>query len=161
MSDMSMPSHGKEEDMANRTRRRLATVALAPAAALGAWAIARSAGADLALEDGRGSVGPGEVAAAALAAALGAWMAARFLERRVRRPRGWWAFLVSTALSASIIGPSWLADGTSAVALMALHVVTAVTVAAGLAGTVPACRPGECARVAGAAPRPGPGAMGT
>jgi hypothetical protein len=117
-------------------RRRLATVVLAPTAALAAWAAVRLIGVDLILEDG-GTVGAGEVLAAALAGPVAGWFVVRWLERHSRRPRSTWAFLGSTALAVSIIGPSRLADGSTAVALIGLHFVTAVVVIVGLAGTLP------------------------
>jgi hypothetical protein len=36
-----------------------------------------------------------------------------------------------------MIGPSWLADGSSAVALITLHLVTALVVICGFAGIIP------------------------
>jgi FtsH-binding integral membrane protein len=127
----------KETEMTKRTRRRIATVALAPAAALAAWALIRLIGVDLVVSFGNGKVGPGSVVAAALIGALVGWAAASLFERRSRRPRLWWSFAASTGLSVSMIGPSWLADGSSAVALMALHFVTAIVVVVGLVGTIP------------------------
>jgi FtsH-binding integral membrane protein len=127
----------KETEMTNRTRRRIATVALAPAAALAAWALIRLIGVDLVVSVGNGKVGPGNVVVAALLGALLGWSAAYVFEQRSRRPRLWWSFAASTGLSVSMIGPSWLADGSSAVALMALHFVTAIVVIVGLAGTIP------------------------
>jgi len=123
--------------MTHRTRRRIATVVLAPFAALAAWAVIRLSGVDLVVSTGDGKVDPGDVFAAALVGALLAWGAARVLERRSRHPRAWWGFVASTALAASMIGPSRLADGSSAVALMVLHVVTALVVIVGFLGTIP------------------------
>jgi hypothetical protein len=113
------------------------TVLLAPTVALAAWALIRLTGVDLVVSTGSGKVGPGDVFAAALFAALAAWAAARVLERRIRRPRAWWSFAASTALAVSVVGPSWLADGSSAVALIALHLVTAVVVIGGFVETIP------------------------
>ena len=109
--------------MRDRNRRRLATVVLAPAAALVAWAIVRLLGIDLVLKEGD-TVGPVEVFVAALVGALAGWLVVRLVERHSRNPRALWAFVGSTALAISTIGPSWLADGASAVALIALHFVT-------------------------------------
>lgn len=119
------------------TRRRLITVALAPTAALIAWAVVRLIGIDLVVSTGSGTVGPVDVLVAALLGALGAWVVVRLLERRSSRPRLWWSIIGSTALSVSIIGPSWLADGASSVSLIGLHVVTAIVVISGFAGTLP------------------------
>jgi ABC-type Co2+ transport system permease subunit len=122
--------------MTDRTRRRLATVVLAPTAAITAWAVVRLIGIDLALEDGN-TVGPVDVVAAALVGALAGWLVVRLVERHSRRPRGLWAFAGSTTLAVSMIGPAWLADSASAVALMSLHVVTAVVLISGFYWTLP------------------------
>ncbi len=122
--------------MTHRTRRRIGTVVLAPAAALTAWAFIRLIGIDLVVSAGDGTVGPADVVVAALVGALAGWFVVRLLERHSRHPRLWWSFVGSTALAVSIIGPAWLADGASSVALIALHVVTAVVVISGFAGTV-------------------------
>src|SRR5262245_32192865 len=132
--------------MTSQTRRRLATVLLAPAAALAAWALIRLGGIDLVVSSGSGKVGPGDVVAAALIGALAAWGAAHLLERRSRHPRAWWGFAASTGLSVSLIGPSWLADGSSAAALYALHFVTAAVVIWGFLWTIPVKRHGTAGR---------------
>ena len=123
--------------MTNSTRRRLATVVSAPCAALATWALIRVIGVDLSVSVGSGTVGPGNVVAAGLFGALAGWAAARAFEHHSRRPRAWWAFTASTGLAVSLLGPSWLADGSSAVALIALHLVTALVVIVGLLGTIP------------------------
>ena len=134
--------------MTNRTRRRIGTVVLAPVAALTAWGCIRLIGIDLVVSTGSGTVGPVDVFVAALIGALAAWVVVRLLEHHVRQPRAWWSFVGSTALAVSIIGPAWLADGASSVALIALHVVTAVVVIVGFAATLPALqlRRGDPAR---------------
>jgi Family of unknown function (DUF6069) len=123
--------------MTNRTRRRLGTVVLAPVAALAAWGVARLLGVELEVSSGDGTVGAGDVVSAAVAGALAGWVVAWVLERHSRSPRAWWAFAGSTALAVSMIGPSWLADGGTAVALMALHLVVAVVVIGGFVSTLP------------------------
>jgi hypothetical protein len=125
------------------TRRRIATVILAPIAALAAWAVVRLIGVDLVVSSGDGTVGPGDVFIAALFGALAGWVVVRLLERRSSRPRLWWARIGSTALAVSIIGPMWLADGASGVSLIGLHVVTAIVVITGFVGTLPAWRAGR------------------
>src|SRR5262249_4425047 len=100
------------------------------------WAAVRAAGVELVLKNGS-TVGAGDVLAAALAGATVGWLVVRWLERHSRRPRPRWAFVGSTALAVSIIGPTWLADGSRALALIGLHVVTAAVVIAGFAGTLP------------------------
>jgi Family of unknown function (DUF6069) len=128
--------------MTKFTQHRIATVVLAPIAALLGWAAIRLLGIDLLVSTGDGTVGPADVVVAALAAALGGWFVVRLLERRTAHPRGWWAFIGSTAVSVSIIGPSYFADGASAVALIALHFVVAIVVITGFASTLPArCLP--------------------
>jgi Family of unknown function (DUF6069) len=130
--------------MTTRTRRRLATVVLAPAAALAAWACIRVAGIDLVVSSGDGTVGAADVVVAALAASLAAWVVVPQLEWRTRRPWLWWPALGSTALAVSTIGPSWPAEGAGSAALVALHFVTAVVVITGFATTLPECR--DCVR---------------
>jgi hypothetical protein len=127
---------------------RVCTVLLAPAAALVAWATVRLIGDELVVSTGDGSVGPSEVGATALVGALAGWWIVHLLERRSTRPLFWWAFVGSTALSVSMIGPAWLADGASAVSLMALHLVVAVVVITGFASTLPAHRADVRARPA-------------
>ena len=122
--------------MNDRNRRRLATVIAAPAAALIAWACLRLAGVQLVVTVGNGKVGPAEVVSAALVGALGAWVVVSFLERRASRPGLWWPMIGSTALAVSTIGPSYLSDGTSAVALIGLHFVTGIVVIYGLSATL-------------------------
>jgi hypothetical protein len=124
--------------MTRRTRRRIVTTAVAPASALAAWALIRLVGIDLEVSVGDGIVGPADVGVAALVGALGGWLAARLLERHSPCPREHWSYLSSTALALSVIGPSWLAEGASAGALIALHFVVAAVVIVGFAKTLPA-----------------------
>jgi Family of unknown function (DUF6069) len=124
--------------MTHLNTRRAAIVVAAPAAALAAWALIRLIGVDLVLKSGRGTVGPADVLTAALVAALAGWLIVRQVERRSAQPQRLWALIGSTVLGASLIGPSWLADGASAVALICLHFVTAVVVVGGFAATLPA-----------------------
>jgi hypothetical protein len=138
--------------MTRRNVRRLATVVLAPVAALAVWAIVRLFGIDLDVSGATGTVGAGDVVAAALIAALAAWLVVALVERRCRHPRAAWALIASTGLSLSVIGPSWLADGAAgAVALIALHFVVAVVVIVGFAGTLPARRGQRACRLSAAA----------
>jgi hypothetical protein len=118
------------------TRRRLITVVVAPAAALVAWGIEKALGADLALRDGT-SIDASDVLLAAAFGSVAAWFVARWIERHSHRPRSVWAFVASTALSVSGIGPSWLADGVTALLLFGLHFLTAVVVIVGLTATLP------------------------
>jgi hypothetical protein len=134
-----------ERALTHRTRR-IGTVLLAPVAAITAWASIRLIGIDLVVSTGNGSVGPVDVFVAALVGALAGWFVVRLLERRSRHPRPWWSFVGSTALAVSIIGPAWLADGASSVALITLHIVTAAVVISGFAGTLPVNRNGATTR---------------
>lgn len=131
--------------MTHRTRHRIVTVTLAPVAALAAWAPMRLAGADLAVRAG-GTVGPADVVAAALVGGLGAWYVVRTLEDTTRRPAFWWPIVGSTVLGASLIGPSYLADGVDALALGGLHVVTAMVLIWGLERTLPSGHACSCDR---------------
>jgi hypothetical protein len=117
--------------------RRVTTVVLAPAAALATWALFRAAGVTFHVSTGSGRVGAGDVVVGATVAALLGWLVVRWLEGHVQRPRLWWARTGSTAFAISVIGPSWLADGVSSVALIVLHLVTAVVIVIGFAATVP------------------------
>jgi hypothetical protein len=128
-------------------KNRIATVLAATAIALLGWAAFRLLGVELVTE--AQTVGPVDAAAAALVAALAGWGVVALLERRSARPQRAWALIGSTALSLSMLGPSRLADGTSAAALIALHVLVAVVVMIGFARTLP--RDCRC-------PAPAPGA---
>ena len=118
------------------TRLRLITLVLAPAAALAAWAIVKALGADLVLKNGS-TVDARDVALAAAVGTVAAWLVVRWIERHSRRPRAVWAFVSSTALAISGIGPSYRADGVTALLLFGLHFVTAVVVIAGFMRTLP------------------------
>jgi hypothetical protein len=98
-----------EETMTSRRRRRIATVALAPVAALTAWGLIQLVGIELTVSVGDGTVGPADVLEAALLAASAGWLVARLLERYSRHPRQRWLFVGSTALAVSIIGPMHVA----------------------------------------------------
>jgi hypothetical protein len=126
--------------MSNITRRRVATVVAAPLAALAAWGALRAAGVDFAVSTGNGHVGAGDVIAAAVVAALLGWLVARTLASRVDRPRLWWLRIGSTCFGVSTVGPTSLSHDADSVALMALHLVTALTIVFGLAATVPVRR---------------------
>jgi hypothetical protein len=126
--------------MTHRTKRRIGTVALAPVAAFAAEALFRLAGVDLVVSSGDGTVGPADVIVAALSGALLAWPVVRTIDARSTYPRRTWGFVGAIVLGTSMAGPSWLADGGSAVALMCLHLVTGFVVIAGFAGTLPVYR---------------------
>lgn len=122
-----------------QTRTRIATIVLAPLAALATYGVVRLLGVDLVVSRGGRSsaVGAVDVIGAALVAALLGWWVVRQIEQRSKNPLRLWARVSSSALAVSLIGPSWFADGGTALALISLHVVTAVVVIAGLARTLP------------------------
>src|SRR4029453_9266472 len=128
--------------MTKRTHR-IATVVLAPVAALLGWGLIRLIGIDLDVSTGDGIVGPGDIVVAALAGALGGWLVVRWLERHTYHPLAWWGFIGSTSLSVSTIGPSYFADGASLGGLLALHFLVAIVVITALATPlpVPCCPP--------------------
>ena len=117
--------------MRTTTRSALAVVAAGMAAALVVWAVIRLLGVDLTVEAGSGTtqVGAVDVLLASLAAGLAAWGVSALLARW-RRVR-WWPFVGSTALAISMLGPSYLADGGSAVALICLHIVVGAVLITG------------------------------
>jgi hypothetical protein len=134
-------NHPKGDAMTSRTtHRRIATVVLAPAAAVAAWAVFRLAGVELDVSSGDGTVDAADVAVAALVGALAAWPVARSVDAHSRYPRRTWGVIGAIVLGTSMSGPSWLADGGSAVALMCLHLVTGIVVITGFAGTLPVYR---------------------
>ena len=119
------------------TRNSLAVVAAGMVAGLVVWAVVRLLGVDLTVESGSGTtqVDVVDVALTTLVAGLAAWGVFALL-LRWRRAR-WWPFVGSTALAISIIGPSYLADGISAVSLICLHVLVAVVLITGFARFMP------------------------
>ena len=76
-----------------------------------------------------------DVLLTSLVAGLAAWGMYALLAHW-RRAR-WWPFIGSTALAVSITGPSYLADGTSAVALICLHLIVGVVLIMGFMRFVP------------------------
>jgi hypothetical protein len=135
--------------MHRHTRRRILTVVLAAVVALLGWLLIRLIGVDLVVS------GPGDktmvhgsdVFAAALVSALLGWVVLRLIERYSTRPQRVFGAVASMALALSVVfGPSRLADGSSAVALIGLHIVTAAVVIGGFAGTLPCGREVDCVR---------------
>jgi hypothetical protein len=125
--------------MKTTTRGSLAVVAAAVAAALVAWAVIRLVGVELTLKDGASSAGSRvdavDVLLTSLVAGLAAWGVYALLAHW-RRAR-WWPFIGSTALAVSITGPSYLADGISAVSLICLHILVGVVLITGFMRAVP------------------------
>jgi hypothetical protein len=126
--------------MSSVRSRRISTVCFAPAAALAAWGLFRAVGVSFHVSTGSGRVGAAAVVFGATVAALLGWVVVHVLERHAPRPRIWWARVGSTCFAASIAGPASLADGGSSVALMTLHLVTAVVIVVGFAATLPSRR---------------------
>jgi hypothetical protein len=112
-------------------------------AALAAWSLIRLAGVDPTVVQGAGhdQVGAGDVALAAVVAGLGAWGVHAWLPRH--GAARWWPVVGSTALAVSMIGPSWMADGASAVALIGLHLVVGGILILGFARVVPGAHHGR------------------
>lgn len=117
-------------------------IAAAVVIALAVWALVQLLGLDPVVGRGGGTtpVTTVDVVLATIVAGLGAW-AVYALLRRTRRAAWWWPFIGTTALSISTAGPSWLADGTSAVTLTCLHFAVGVVLITGFLG-VP-WRPGD------------------
>ncbi len=111
----------------------------AAAAATSAWIIISPvAGVDLRVgsEPDIQTVSPGAVVTVAMLAALAGWAVLAVLERWSAHPRRNWLAAVATGLMVSLAGPLTAATGTaSALGLVALHVVTAATFAAVMAGS--------------------------
>jgi hypothetical protein len=126
--------------MRQKTRQRITLVVLAPVAALAGWRVIEAIGVDLTLKSSSvsgGTVGPGDIVVGAVVGALLGWLVASLIERHSRNPMRRWSFVGSTGLGVSMIGPTWLADGVSAVALISLHAIVGFVVIAGFARTLP------------------------
>ncbi|MGE3074025.1 MAG: DUF6069 family protein [Dehalococcoidia bacterium] len=108
-----------------------AIITAAVLAGIATWTVARLAGVDIEAEQNGEvrDIGPAAVAIVSVIGGLLAWGVHSLLARR--EWLRWWPFIGSTALAISIIGPSWLADGAAAVALIAMHVVVAAVLIAG------------------------------
>jgi hypothetical protein len=123
----------KECSMHPSAKRTSGVVAVAAAAALAIWAAARLLGVDLDVELGGEvrQVGPVDVLVATVVAGLGAWVVHSLLARTPRTAR-WWPFVGSTGIAVSVLGPSYLADGAAAVALIAMHLAVGAVIVYGL-----------------------------
>ena len=116
---------------------RLTVIAIAVAGALLAWGAITLAGMELTLKESAPSesVGVFDVILATVVAGVAAW-AVHALMLRLHWAR-FWPFAGSTALAISMTGPSWAADGETAMALMAMHFVAGIILIAGFAIVVP------------------------
>jgi hypothetical protein len=115
-------------------QQSIAVIGLAVLSGLVVWGLFRVL--DVEMTTGKGddasAVGFGDVFVAAVVGGLAAWGVHTVLSRQARTTR-WWPFVASTALAISMIGPNWMADGGSAVALMCLHFAVGVVLIAGFA----------------------------
>jgi hypothetical protein len=118
--------------------RSAGVITAAAAAGLVVWAVVRLLGVELTVGKGPdpNRVGPVEVLVATVLAGLAAWGVHRLLVRSARTAR-WWPFVGSTALAISMLGPSYLADGAAAVALIAMHLVVGGVLIRGFASRSP------------------------
>jgi uncharacterized protein DUF6069 len=125
----------ERELMTSSAARHVPVIAVAVLAAFIVWGISQLAGVELTLKDDAPSdeVGLVDVLATAAIAGLGAWAVHAALVRL--NLTGIWPFIGSTALAISMIGPTWLADGESAVALIAMHLAVGFTLIAGFSVT--------------------------
>jgi Family of unknown function (DUF6069) len=119
-------------------QRTAGVIGVAAGVALALWAVVRLLGVDLDTELGGGvrQVGPADILITTVVAGLAAWVTHSILARTPRTVR-WWPFVGSTGIAISMLGPSYLADGASAVALTCLHLAVGAVLIKGLA-TVPA-----------------------
>jgi hypothetical protein len=130
-------------------RRSGGVILVAVVVALAIWSAARLLGVELTVGKGADSskVGPVDVLVATVLAGLLAWGTHSLLARTPRTAR-WWPFIGSTAIAISIIGPNYLADGASAVALITMHVAVGAILVWGFARSTPN-RPGHAPRKEG------------
>lgn len=134
---------GLEDEMNDRSKRALQTIGVATSATLVIYGLIRWLWvlpvADM--ESADEPLGWRNVLIATLLAGFAAWGVYAMLHRAGRER--WWPFVGSTALAISVIGPSYLADGASAVALIVLHFVAAFVLIVGFArlDAVTACEP--------------------
>ena len=116
----------------NSIRNNAVVIGAGIAVALSAWVFVRLVHVDPVVGKGNnpGEVGPVDAVVAALMAGLAACAVHAVLVRwhRVR----WWPLIGSTALAVSITGPSYLADGESALALIGMHVAVGAVLIGGL-----------------------------
>lgn len=112
--------------MSDRTGIALSIIGLTTVVTLVAYGLIRWLWVLPIADTGNGdeAIGWAAVAIVTLLAGFGAWGVSTLL-RRAGRAR-WWPIVGSTVLAISIIGPSYQADGSSAVALIVLHFVAGI-----------------------------------
>ena len=110
-------------------------ILVAAVVALTIWSAARLVGVELTVGKGAdpSQVGPLDVLVATVLAGLLAWGGHSLLARTPRSTARGWPFVGSTAIAISLTGPSYLADGASAVALIAMHVAVGAVLIWGFA----------------------------
>lgn len=115
------------------TLRGLIVIGAALSAAMTTWSLARAAGLELELKANASmdTVRAVDVAVAVLVAGFAAWGVHTLLHRAGRAR--WWPPIGSSVLAISMIGPSYYADGETALVLTALHFIAGVVLIAGLA----------------------------
>jgi hypothetical protein len=114
-------------------KRTSVVVALAAAAALLIWAVARLLGIDVEVELGGEirQVGPADILVTTIVAGLAAWVAYSILARTPRTAR-WWPSLGSVAIGISTVGPFNLSHGAATVVLIAMHLAVGAILVSGL-----------------------------
>ena len=112
-------------------KRTTGVIAVAAAAGLVIWGIARLFDVEVELGGEIRQVGPVDILVATIVAGLAAWVVYSLLARTPRTAR-WWPFVGSTAIAVSMLGPSYLSDGAAAVALIAMHFAVGAVLIKGL-----------------------------
>lgn len=116
----------------NTIVRSLAVLAAGVVVALAVFGVFRLAGIDPVVDNnGEEAIGVADVLVASLVGGLAAWAVVSALKTLgyVR----WWPFVGSTALVISMLGPAYMSDGSSAMALMTMHIAVAIVLIWGLA----------------------------
>ncbi len=119
--------------MKKSTSRHLEVLIAAVMVGLALWGAFRLVGVELDLKEAAASdrVRAIDVFVSTTLAGLAVWAIHSYLVRHHRERL--WPFLGSTALAISIIGPTWLADGEAAVALIVMHLAVGATIIGGFA----------------------------
>jgi hypothetical protein len=114
--------------------RSAGVVLVAVVVALAVWAVVRLLGVDLTVGKGpdTSQVGALDLVLATVVAGLAAWGVHHLLARNARTAR-WWPFVGSTAIAVSMLGPSYLADGAAAAALISMHLIVGAVLIGGFA----------------------------
>ena len=118
--------------MTDSTTRSLAVIATGVVTSAVLWGLFRLSGVGLDLTDSASmsNVGIADVLVATTIAGFAAWGVHSFMLRRGLAR--WWPLIGSAALSISIIWPSRLAEGSSVLPLVAMHLIVGWELIAGL-----------------------------